>query len=71
MMTGDFRPRLYRIKNEKELFQYFTENAGFVDEGVYRCAGIYANDTGVLFKKLKKEWKKDIALRAKELLKVN
>jgi len=70
-MTGDFRPRLYHIKHEKELFQYFTENAGLVDEGVYRCAGIYANDTKVLFEKLKNEWKKDIAFRAKQLLKVN
>lgn len=70
-MAGEFRSRLYHIKNEKELFKYFTENARFVDEGVYACAGIYANDTGVLFEKLKKEWTKDIKLRAKQLLKVN
>jgi len=58
-MTVRFRNVLHRIKNEEELFKFFEKNARFVSEGIYYCAGIYANDTADLFEDLKKAWKKN------------
>lgn len=56
-----FRPRLFHIKTEDELFKYFSKNAGYIEKyDTYQCAGIYANDTRKLFLKLIEEWKKDI-----------
>ena len=63
-----YRPRLYHLKSEKELFEYFSSHAGFIQDGLYECAGIIACDTSELFKKLKKEWKKDIVDKAKIIL---
>ena len=65
----NFRPRLYHIKNEKKLWKYFEENAGY-DESlkVYKCAGIGSSDTRDLWLRLVEEWKKDTDDQAKRLL---
>ncbi len=63
-----FRPRLYQIETEEELFEYFSSHAGLMQEGVYECAGLIAGDTAELYKKLKDEWTKDILSKVQELL---
>lgn len=64
-----WRPRLYHIKDEDELFEYFAENAGYLEQDeLYHVAGIYSDDTARLFNKLKIEWKEDIRQHTKELL---
>ena len=63
-----FRPRLYQLETEEELFEYFSTHAGLVQEGVYGCAGLMANDTATLYKKLIETWKDDIIVKAQELL---
>ena len=61
-----FRPRLYHIKNEKELREYFAENAGYSEQfGMYMCAGVFAEKIDGLWDKLVVEWKKDIVYEAK------
>lgn len=64
-----WRPRLYHIDNEDKLFEYFVENAGYLEQDdLYHCAGLYSDDTAQLFDKLKAEWKEDIKQHTKELL---
>jgi len=63
-----FRNSLWNIPDEKALFEFFEENARYVDSGVYYCAGIYGNDTKDLFSRLKEEWRVDRRFRAKEAL---
>lgn len=62
-----FRPRLFQLKDEEELIDYFAQHAGFVTSGVYECAGVMAGDTSDLFQKLKVEWKKDIEQHYNEM----
>lgn len=53
-----FRNRLNHIKDEKELFKYFKDHAGYSESmQCYVCAGLAADDTAVLLNKLKKAWK--------------
>jgi hypothetical protein len=55
-----FRNKLSHIKNEDELFKYFSKNAKYsYSEQNYMCAGITSDDTSVLFKKLRRAWIKD------------
>ena len=64
-----YRPRLFQIKNEEELFVYFSTRAGYDERyGVYTCAGIAAPDTYSLLEKLKKEWFSDKVEEATRLL---
>ena len=72
-MTVKYRSKLYHLKDEEALFDFFEKHAGYVSDGVYYCAGIYANDTADLFEKLRQEWIKNIKNRkrheAKKFLK--
>ena len=55
-----FRPRLYKIANENELFSYFEKHASKDERnGIYTCAGVIAADPSSLFVKLIEEWKQD------------
>lgn len=64
-----FRAKLSHIKTEDELFKFFCERAGYDEQaGIYVCVGVAADDTRVLFEKLKAEWLQDIADDAKRSL---
>jgi hypothetical protein len=55
-----FRPRLFHIKDEDALRDYFCENAGYnKSTQTYQCAGCISDTPEGLFKKLKKEWQED------------
>ena len=65
-----FRNKLSHIKTGKKLFGYFSDNARYMeDQQSYYCAGIYSDDTGKLFQKLKVEWIKDKKNDVKRMLK--
>lgn len=63
-----FRNKLSGINTEEELFEYFSETAGYIGPGQYYCAGIYASDTAILYKKLKEAWRNDISDDALKVL---
>lgn len=68
-MANKFRLRLFAIKSENELWEYFEENSSFNEKlGVYSCAGIYDSDTHNLWTKLIEAWNEDIAYEAQLLL---
>ena len=54
-----YRPTFKYIRTEEELFKKFSKYAGFVTEGVYRYFDIYADDTAVLFQKMKAIWEEE------------
>ena len=64
-----FRNKLSHIKPEGELFEWFSEHAGFDERvGVYVCAGLASSDTADLFQRLKIAWEDDVIEDAKRLL---
>jgi len=67
-----FKPRLFSIPNEKELWKYFEKNARYLEDNeIYSVAGIYSDDTATLFKKLKNAWIEDIESHKDEILAEN
>jgi hypothetical protein len=66
-MPGDWRPRLHDIPDEKALFKFFEKNARYRGDNGYSIAGIYGDDTDILFKKLKKAWKADVKQHKEEI----
>ena len=55
-----FRPRLFHLKDEEQLHDYFAEHARYDDRTeTYSCAGCIGDSPRSLFLKLKKAWEED------------